>query len=245
MHVLGPAPAQYASQVTQAARRSLEELAHDIERRDALMLEPRLERGNTVDRLDEASAQFDLVVAGARGEHALLDLALGRTSDRLARRLRRALLVVKRPARAPYRRVLVAVDFAPASRAAALLARRLAPAAELRLAHGFEVEFESTLRLAGITEDKVNGYRREAREHAAAQMERFIADLGVAGQEMLSIIAHGYAPHVVLEQAAAFDAELIALGRTGRSKMEEWLLGSVALHVLELARCDVMLVPSA
>lgn len=241
VHVLGPAPEEYASQVTRAAQRSLEELARDIQARDGLALEPRLERGNAVDRLVEAAAQFDLVVAGARGEHGLLDLALGRTSDRLARRLRVPLLVVKRPARKAYRRVLAGVDFAPASRAAAQLAARLAPAAELRLAHGFEVEFESTLRLTGITDDKVHAYRREARERAAAQMDRFIAELGF---DPSRVVAHGYGPHVVLEQAAALDAEMIALGRNARSSLEEWLLGSVALQVLEQASCDVLLVPA-
>jgi nucleotide-binding universal stress UspA family protein len=241
-HVLGAAPAGYEAPVAQAAQRALGELAAEIEANDGLALEPRLLRGNPVDQLARAAAGFDLTVAGARGEHALLDFVLGRTSERLARDLSRPLLLVKGPASGAYRRVLVAVDFSPSSGAAARAAAALAPQAELQLVHAFEVEFESTLRFAGVADDQVHKYRQEARERATVEMEAFISALGLPAARVSRLIAHGFPARVVEEAAQAQGAELVALGR-GRSGLERLLLGSVALRVLEITQCDVLLVP--
>jgi nucleotide-binding universal stress UspA family protein len=55
------------------------------------------------------------------------------------------------------------------------------------------------------------------------------------------------APDVVreiLEQAAAFKADLIVIGSHGRSGFERFLLGSVTEKVIRLARCPVMVVPA-
>jgi nucleotide-binding universal stress UspA family protein len=241
VHVLGPAPSGYEAQVTQVAQRALEALAAALAA-EGLALEPRLLRGNAVDRLVEAARAFDLVVAGARGEH-LLDFALGRTSHRLAHYVQRPLLVVRRPAREPYRRVLAAVDFSPASREAARAAAALAPQASLELVHAFEAEFESTLRLASVPDGEVQAHRREARESAGAEMDRFVADLALPAERLSRLIAHGHPARVVAEAAQAGGAELIALGR-GRRGLERLLLGSVALRVLETAGCDVLIVPA-
>lgn len=55
----------------------------------------------------------DLVVLGAHGENFLRDWVLGTTAERVARKGDRSVLVVKQPAAADYRRVLVAVDYSP------------------------------------------------------------------------------------------------------------------------------------
>ncbi|HXV50076.1 MAG TPA: universal stress protein, partial [Candidatus Binatia bacterium] len=58
------------------------------------------------------------------------DLLLGTTAERVVRKGDRPVLVVKRAADAPYRRVVVGVDFSEDSRYALELALRLAPQAE-------------------------------------------------------------------------------------------------------------------
>ena len=46
----------------------------------------------------------------------------------------------------------------------------------------------------------------------------------------------------ILEAARAADADLIVVGRTGKSFLARAILGSVAVRVVELARCDVLVV---
>ena len=46
------------------------------------------------------------------------------------------------------------------------------------------------------------------------------------------------------EQAAALGADLVAIGKHGTSALEDLLLGSVTLHTLASARCDVLVVPA-
>lgn len=245
MHVLGPAPEGFEERVAAHAQRALERLAAELGPLTGVAVEPRLARGNAVERLAEAQSGFSLVVAGARGEHPLLDLTLGRTSERLVRRGTRPILLVKNPPRGDYARVLAGVDFSAPSRAAALLAAALAPGAELHLAHGFESEFESTLRLGGMPHDHVAAYRQQARLRAAVDMERFIAEAGLPTARLSRAIVHGYAPRVIAETAASLGADLVAVGRHQPSRLEALLLRSVALEVVERTPCDVLVVPSA
>jgi nucleotide-binding universal stress UspA family protein len=245
MHVLGAAPEGFERQVAAQAERALAELAAQLGPLAGITVEPRLARGSAVDRLAEAGSAFSLIVAGARGEDPLFDLALGRTSERLIRRSKRPVLLVKSEPRGPYARVLAAVDFSPPSQAAALLAARLAPGASLELAHAFESEFESTLRFAGAADDQVALYRQQARAGAEADMERMIAEAGLPAARLTRTIVHGYAPRVIAEAAAGAGAELVAVGRHQPSRLEALLLRSVALEVVERTPCDVLVVPSA
>jgi CPA2 family monovalent cation:H+ antiporter-2 len=205
----------------------------------------RLLSGSVGDELAVAARGHDLAIAGARGEDLLLyHFALGRTSVRLVQESERPVLVVKRAVQRPYRRVVAAVDFSGASRAAVGLAARLAPNAQFELAHAYEVMFESTLRRAGTGEETIEGYRIEANARALAAMTAFAASLPIPPERLSTFVVRGYPPRVVLDRAEGA-ADLVVLGKRSTGPVERFLLGSVALQVLELAPCDVLIVPEA
>jgi len=52
---------------------------------------------------------------------------------------------------------------------------------------------------------------------------------------------HGAATLRILEQEQTIDADLIVIGKHGRSVMEELLLGSVTKHVLAHSSSDVLI----
>ena len=56
--------------------------------------------------------------------------------------------------------------------------------------------------------------------------------------DVRTVAREGNPADEILEAARAADADLIVVGRTGKS----FLLGSVAVRVVELARCDVLVV---
>ena len=65
-------------------------------------------------------------------------------------------------------------------------------------------------------------------------------DSGDASLRLRSVIEHGDATRIILEQEEMSDPDLIVIGKHGESVMGELLLGSVARHVLSNSRCDVL-----
>jgi nucleotide-binding universal stress UspA family protein len=212
-------------------------------RQKGLDFAPRLVSGDVSGELARAASQFDLVVAGARGEDVLLDFSMGRISVRLVRQSRRPTLIVKRPADAPYRRVVAAVDFSEPSRVAAACGVLIAPQAEFVFVHAFEVEFESSMRRGGAGEDEVQRYRSEAREKAVLAMDEFSGRLAPPPKRLGHTVSRGYPARVILDCAKETAAQLIVIGKHAAGIIEHALVGSVALQVLEMAECDVLIVP--
>ena len=232
MQVLSASRAQAALAV------SAEEL-----KRAGLEVEPRLVSGEITQEIADASREFDLVIAGGRAQRIFTDYVLGRTWTRLVRQCVRPTLIVKRAGDVPYRRVVAGVDFSPTSLAATLCAMELAPKADFNLVHAFEAEFESSLRLGGVTEDRIYEYRREAREKAMAQMAAFTGRLPLPHAQVWSTTTLSYPPKLILDSAEQTEAELVVLGKHAAGALEKFFIGSVALQVLEMAKCDVLVVP--
>jgi nucleotide-binding universal stress UspA family protein len=181
-----------------------------------------------------------LLLMGARGPHFVREHILGSTTERVLRTSLRPLLVVKQRPHSPYRRILAAVDFSAHAEAAINIAHAWLPSADIVLLHAFEVEFETTLHLAGVGESEINKYRIQAREAAKLEMEAFIERLQVPGRLVSRLFVHGAPTLHILEQEQLLDPDLIVMGKHGLSALEELLLGSVTQHVLAYSRCDVL-----
>jgi len=238
-----PLAAELALKASGAMEHALEALTTELERESGFAFEPRLARGPVTDALCAAAAGCDVVVVGARGQHPVRDLALGTTAERMVRRSPAPVLVVKRKPLGAYRRALVPVDFSDDSAAALAAAARLAQGASLDLLHAFEAPFESTLQLAGAPQAEIDRHRREARDAARAAMNAMIEKLGLAPRAS-RILEHGYAPARIAEAEQRIGADLLAIGKHGKGAVEELLLGSVTLHALSAAACDVLVVPA-
>lgn len=243
VHVLpGSLPPDMHVRAASKAQQALAVVVEELEA-EGVAFEPQLLSGNVDAELARAASEVDFVIAGARGEDVLLDFAMGRTSVRLVRGSRRPILVVKRAPEGPYRRVLAAVDFSEPSRAATAFGTLVAPRADLDLVHAFEVEFESILRGVGVEEENIERYRSEARAKATTAMEEFARGLAVPHERIASVVTRGYPPRVILDRADESGAQLIVIGKHAAGVVERVLVGSVALQVLEGARCDVLVVP--
>jgi len=225
------------------ARAELDELAAHLAASHACNIDTRLLQGAALTVLSELaeSEQVDLLVMGARGSHFVQEALLGSTTERVLRKSRRPLLAVKQRPLSPYRRVLAPVDFSDHAAAAINAAHAWLPNADFVLLHAFEVELESTFRLAGLDEEKIHQYRIQARESAQAEMDEFVGKLNVPAARLTRQFVHGAASLRILEQEQALDADLIVMGKHGQSVMEELLLGSVTKHVLAQSASDVFI----
>jgi nucleotide-binding universal stress UspA family protein len=134
-------------------------------------------------------------------------------------------------------RIVCAVDFSDASRAAlehaAELARRFH--AELVLVHvstGPVTEAAPPLPLTDEEEAELQR-RLEAWERDAEQ---------IAGRDVRTVLASGAPAPEIARVAAEVRADLVVTGTHGRSGLERAVLGSVAVEVVRSAPCATLVV---
>ncbi|HYD74421.1 universal stress protein [Ramlibacter sp.] len=200
--------------------------------------------GDPLQELGRRSLAADLLVVGARGQHALRELALGTLADRLSRSAERPLLVVRNEPDADYAQVLVPVDFSDCSREAVRAVQRIAPAATLHLLHAYELPEEGKLLMAGVSDEALAEHRTRVREEAQAALDALQAGLGGATRTTATV-RQGDIRMVMLDEARERGCELIAVGKQGQSRLGDLFLGSVTSWALAHAQPDVLVVPFA
>lgn len=186
------------------------------------------------------SLDVDLIVAGAHRSAGVRRFFIGTTAGRLARHGDRPLLLVRRPVRGPYRRVLVGVDASPASSDAVVTARAIAPAATIIPAMVYRVVGESKLRHVA-DETAIAELRAEVIRHRSEELADFLAAHArdtVTDEPLLKI---GDPNERLPELPSEHHCDLIVVGTHGRTGLRYTLLGSVAEHVLRDTDRDVLL----
>jgi nucleotide-binding universal stress UspA family protein len=134
---------------------------------------------------------------------------LGATAERLLRKTRRTLLMVREVPGGPYRSVLIPVDFSAGSKSLIQHVHTLAPKARLTLLNVYQVPFEGSLRLAGVEEDRIHHHRAVARQNAHEQLHALAADAGLMPDHYKAVVVHGDAASRILEQQEEQDAKEI------------------------------------
>jgi nucleotide-binding universal stress UspA family protein len=208
-----------------------------------IAIRPLLAAGHPVAEIVRSARRCgaELVVVGRHGERTFRDLLIGSTAERVIRRGDRPVLVVGRPARAPYRRPLVAIDVSASSPYGLQLARRVAgPGASLDVLHAHSVPLEGYMRRAGVSDEIMQAYRAEYQRRAAVALDKFLADAldGNAGGRR--VLRRGDARRVILRELQHEPVDLVVVGTHARPGVSHLLLGSVAEAVVRGAGCDVL-----
>lgn len=173
-----------------------------------------------------------LVVTGVSSNEMLGRYLLGTTPENLARTLPAPLLVVRKRAHAPYRRIVVATDFSASSRHALLTAARLFPGRELVLYHA------ATPALSGMADAALPATAAAALDHTCAA---FVAAAGLAPEvRVRPVIEHGAIESVLARHVREHDVELVVMGNRGASGVIGVLLGSTAAKCLDWLPCDIL-----
>jgi nucleotide-binding universal stress UspA family protein len=205
----------------------------------------RVEVGDVVDRLRAAAADADLIVLGARDPGHLLPFRMfGKTAERLIAESRTPTLIVRQACRGPYQKVLVPTDFSGPALEALRWALRMAPANNIVVFNACREPFESMMHYASVREELVDEYRRKATNDARALMENLRQEFAAEGHHFDTRVEYGYPASLILTQARKLSADLIVMGKHGRSKLDEFFLGSVTRDVLASSEGDVVVVPA-
>jgi len=178
----------------------------------------------------------ELVVLGSKRHSALGRWVSGSTVLDLVRRLDIPLLVTQGSPN-EIRRVLVGVDTSPAAKPTIKAAMRFArlSGAELRAIHAIEP-------LPTLPEMPLLMPEDEVEEHRNAELERSVWPLLKIPRAMKAVRS-GHAPLALAEEAVAWDADLLVVGKQGRGWVDRLLLGSVTERLLNHLPTSLLVVP--
>jgi nucleotide-binding universal stress UspA family protein len=225
------------------AKESLERIAARMAAAHGVSIERFVVAGDTLQQVREHAEAADLVVFGVKRKNPLRDFVFSTPAERLMRMVRHPVLVVKKPTRASYQRVLVPIDFTVYSEAVLRSAVRSVPQAALHLCHAPSMSRESRLRAADVPEVIIQSWRDRA---SARALERLNALIQSVEHRQASVsVGHGESFCIALEAQAAVGADLIVVGKDGHSAIGDFLLGSVAQRLVAHAQCDVLVIPRA
>ena len=227
----------------QSAAQALEQLAADIGEHLGLPVEVELALEDPLAATVRAARDASLLVIGSRRGNPLRELVLGTQAERLIRLCRVPVLVVKRPARGAYRRVLVPVELGPQARPVIAAALRMSRAPRMEVLHALDVREEIAMRACNLSEVEVRRQRQRAAQRAQATLEELIAQAGTCSPEALPAIGFGDAAMVVLARERAVRAQLLVIGKRRRGLLADFFLGSVTQRVLAAAKADVLVLP--
>lgn len=181
-----------------------------------------------------AETAADLLVVGASERPWP---ALSSTADRVLRKARCPVLVVRPAAPFPPRRVLLPVDFSEVSAGALRCgADLLAGLGDARS----EVLFVLNPLTAG---GSLQFTQAQMSRLAADELVRFTKAHAAAAAPPSLKVRIGYPAQEIVRELADREADLVVLGTHGHGRLERLLIGSVTADVLREAPCSVLAVP--
>jgi nucleotide-binding universal stress UspA family protein len=202
-------------------------------------MDVRIEDGDPAEAILRVARESvaDLLVTGVARNEFLGRFTLGKTVDRVARETEISMLIVNDRALAPYRKVLVAVDFSPASREALQCALALFPGLRCTVFHGYDIPYASFTN----ARDESGEVRMAAHARTAAFVQEAVPSR--EDVDRIDVIVERGDPATVLRRMGGEGSlELVVLGTNPRGAVVRALLGSVAERIVATLPCDALVV---
>lgn len=181
-----------------------------------------------------AALGAELMIIGAHERHALRDIALPSTGERMLRAAPCPVLVAVAPPNGPWRAGLAAVDFSPACEIAIKTAARLAPGMPVDAVHAIHV----------LGAGPHGGHEAAALAEAEAHMAAFDARPAMPPFRRAIVVEGGVRAAIRAAQhgpGAASDHDLVILGAHGHSRLRDFALGSIAHDMVRDPPCDLLI----
>lgn len=231
---------------TRAIHQLLDGLARDLER-EGITVERAVPRGRPAAAILQQALDLDadLIVVGSRGHGTIETMLLGSVSAEIVDGASCPVLVARTDT---VTSMVVGVDGSAAAAAALDFIRdpELFPNVPVTLVSAADVHlpvmmgFESSYgAFAEMQQEEIEEALRHHAEICAVAQARLMG----SGRHVDCQVSSGDPAAAILRVGRAIDADLIAVGTTGRTGFRRLLVGSVARNVLLHAPCSVLVVP--
>jgi nucleotide-binding universal stress UspA family protein len=194
--------------------------------------------------------QPDLIVVGSHGRSALGRFVLGSVSQKVLTEAHGAVRVgrQRRQAGTGPLHLLIGIDGSPDAAAAVqtVAARQWPVGSAVRLVTALDARMCTALAFMRLPEETTAAAQdAEASSWMAQTIDAMAAPLRRRGLTVSSVITEGDPKHVLLDEAAQWDADGLFVGARGLSRVERFLLGSVSAAVAARAPCSVEVIHCA
>lgn len=187
----------------------------------------------------------DLLIVGPHERRGVVDALQGTIIEKAVSSRRCPVLVVQQSASPDYRNVLLALDVAAGSRAAVGAAERfvLRDGVRATAIHAFASPDHAVLQMPG-TEGAAAAMHADCSSGTASLAMRELLERESADPTRYEVIvAQGNPLPTIMREIETRQPDLLVVGTRGDGRMRRAVLGSVANQLLEVASCDILIVP--
>ena len=237
---VAPPAAEMAAAATEAAEKALAELADDVPCEPA-----RVEHGDAGTVLVDVARDAKLLVVGTRGRGPVRANVIGSVARHCADHATVPLIIVPCPdalvPAAPSERLVVGVDGSDNSLASLRWAvENASPTAEIRAVSAWQTPVDGPI-LYGVNRFDLKALRAAATATVNDAADKVCAELGVDDTRIVREIAEGD-PRWVLDRLAE-NADLLVLGKRGRTGLTHFFLGSTTTALVHRPHCPTAVIP--
>jgi nucleotide-binding universal stress UspA family protein len=223
------------------AREQLQEFAKS-HTRNGVQPECFVQEGEVTDSvLSFAEAQLvDLIVMGTHGRKGFDRVTLGSVAEKVLRKARCPVLVVRKPETVAaegvqmpveLRKVVFCTDFSDPSQGA------------FEYALSAAAEFDAELTLLHVLENLPNSANIEEEiATAKKQLDKLIPQEGVNAGKIKTLVRIGRAYEQIIQLALESQADLVIMAVRGRNALDLAVFGSTTYRVIQLGPCPVLAV---
>ncbi len=223
-------------------RSFVDELRTEIPLRMAVQAQFEAVGESGLDAAVTAARDAALVVIPSRQGNLLREWIMGTQAERLIRLCRAPVLVVKRPALASYRRLLVAAALEAADAQLVELAAALAAGGRLDLLHVLDTDDEIVLRELDASAGTLQACREYRAQRAHTVLHGLLEPVA-AEVDGVTSVEFGNTAAAILARAQARPTDLLVIGKRRRGLLADYFLGGATQRVLAGAQCDVLVLP--
>lgn len=203
--------------------------------------------GDAFDGILQAAAgiQPSLIVMGSHRKQLLRDIFLGTTIERVIRNGSFPVLMVNHEAQRRYGNVVVPVDMSDASAHALRVALSigLIPETGVTLLHAFVSAAKGKMFVAGSERASIDRYLASERQRAMDELAAFLVANGLKRTGWSLRVGEGGPMDIISDAVSEMRADLLVMGRHGRSVLLKTLIGSVTEEALRSLNVDILVVP--
>ena len=234
---------------SEIADRILADQCDSLREIDGLDCEFLIELGDPFEGIAAATARLppDLLVVGTHRRKALKDLFLGTTAERTIRASKRPVVMANNVPAAPWRHILVGIDFSDNSSAAFESVKSLGidANATVTAVHVFDAPGTALIGHSTMTRDEAAVYIAGEQARAEKDLAAFVKRKGHAPDNSVVRFNETSVGMVLADTARELSADLIVVGTRGRSGVARTMLGSATEEVFRISDRDVLAVPIA